>query len=198
MKQFAGRALLVSLGVQALIVLPLNVGANPITFGPYTTDVTDTGTLPGEPCTALGQQLIGATITASAAAQGQYGLENISTTSGSIVTVTQLLKEISVSVPGLPGGATVLSSSNGPLVFGPIALAQFDGTIDFGGTSGVTVDPTFNQAFGPVNRVFNLPADLAFFSVPTFNVDFLGDADDNCAFSSGNSVCNITTDVSVR
>jgi hypothetical protein len=196
MKQFAGRALLISLGVQALIVLPVNVGANPITFGPFTTDVTDTGTLPGEPCTALGQQLLSATITASAAAQGQYGLENISLTSTSTVTVTQELKQISVSVPGLPGGAAVLSSSNGPLVFGPVVLTVFDGTIDFGGTSGVTVDPTFNQAFGPVNRVFNAPADLAFFSVPTFNVNFLGDADDRCDFSSGNSVCNITTIVS--
>ena len=173
----------------ALTLLPLamvcaDAAAETITFTARTTDSSETKSLPGNPC-SINQELTQVVITSSARGFGDYRVENTSSTSFSETVVTQNLVELSIKVPGLPGGDTLINQSVGPLVSNVVLqVGEF-----------LEVDPSFDSTFSqpPPAREFTDPTELAFFDVAAFDVDFKGDASDNCSFTTGNSVCTINT-----
>lgn len=158
-----------------------------VTFTSRTTDSTETKTLPGNPCD-IDQELIRVDIQATAAGRSSYSVTNLSDTSPSSVTVSQELVELSVTVPILPGTSDALIDASNPAVVTAVTLDPNE--IE-------TVDPVYTISRPPPSntRTYTSAADLAVFDVATFDVNFVGDAEDSCSFSTGNSNCLITTTV---
>jgi hypothetical protein len=170
----------------ALVCAAGNVSAATITFSARTTDSEETKTLPGNPCD-ITQELTKVVITSSARGFGDYDVTNISNTSPSLTTVNQNLVELSLKVPGLPGGEVLIDESVGPL----------QTVVNLNPGQSAVVNPSFDETFSqpPPVKEFTTPVDLAWFDVATFDVNFKGDAEDSCVFSTGNSKCDVHTEV---
>lgn len=127
--------------------------------------------------------LTGVQITNRGEIAGSVAVENKNTTQTRTINA-DLAAALDVTLPGLLG---TLSST--PISSHSITLPQFDGTIDFAGTSGLTINnlSAFNSAI-----YTSLPTDLALFiGIGNINYDVLA-SDNSSASGSGNTASNFS------
>jgi uncharacterized repeat protein (TIGR01451 family) len=132
-----------------------------LTFGPSQVTAIQTGSLPQfDP--SLGQ-LQSVTISNSGQFTINTAVENTSTSSGSTITVS------ATGDMKLTGPGSVLIDTPFTQTIGSFQASPFDGTLDFGGTSGKTFDPVILNESGSLT--LTNPNDLAPF-IGTGNVNF--------------------------
>lgn len=174
-------------------------GANPVTFETDSNTIPPlTDTLPGHECTGP-DFLESVTITYSASASPSvipppgpnvagWGIENTSNTAGTIQACRDL-DDLSIGVTGGPAGSG--DSASVPEVCFSDNLGPFDGTLDYGGTSGATsTTQVINEAFGDTVTYNDGQAGFSFFTsgapVPvSFNFQSTG----NCLFGTSDASC---------
>ncbi len=154
-----------------------------VVFSVRTTNTEETKELPGNPCT-INQELTKVAISSQARGFGDYNVTNTSNTSPSETVVRQGLTELSIKVPGLPGGDALIDATAGP----------FQTNVTLSSGESEVVDPSFDDTFNqpPPVREFTDDTELAFFD-SDFDVVFKATANDGCDFTTGNSICTINT-----